>query len=372
MAARDGSSFWDTSWQTQQDFLAVYGGGSDWDAAERAWENEHNGSSGGGGGGGNNGGSGGTTSDTSLEDAVRKAGAESAGVDADFARKKLKQAQQQFEASLAYKMKQLKLDKQRVAIEKGTAYADAWYKQQQVRIADQTHQVALGQLGLDYFTQDVKLRSTPRSWAQQADFEAGASSRQDVPVFLQNLAAGVANRPYGPLGAPPQSGSAGDAFAGLGGGAPPAYAGGGGGLTAPWTPPNGGAFGGFSNIPDQYQAAQGSVVAPSSAVSSQSAGVLPGEASTADPRQQAAMAMVAANPPSNTQGWNVQDVALLNAIAKQYQQGPQSIAPGAWESLPTDQKDIFLGGVDRLGGSSRSFEEGIARSRPGQGSTMVA
>lgn len=84
------------------------------------------------------------------------------------------------------------------------------------------------------------------------------------------------------------------------------------------------------------------------------------------------MALVAANPPSNTQGWSAQDVALLNAIGKQYMAGPQSIAPGAWESLPTDQRDIVLGGIDRLGGSSRSFEEGIARSRPGQASPSLA
>lgn len=375
MAARDGQRFSDQSEQTQADFRAVYG-----DNAESAWEAEHDAALGGSDGGDPGSSRSGSSSDGDAE-AVRRAGAESAGFDRysirqqqKTARERLRQEQRQFESTLQYKLKQLKLDKQRVAIERGTAFADAWYKQQQVRIADQAHQLALGQLGFDYFKEDVRLRSTPRNWAELADFEAGASSRQDVPVFLQNLTAGVENRPYGPLGSVPISGSAGDVFSGLGGGTPPAYAGGGGGLTAPYTPPGGGAFGGFSNVPDIYQASQGSIVAPASSVSSQSAGVMPGEGTGGgvDARHQAAMALVAANPPSNTQGWSAQDVALLNAIGKTYMAGPQSIAPGAWESLPTDQRDIFLGGVDRLGGSARSFEEGIARSRPGQGGTMVA
>lgn len=59
-----------------------------------------------------------------------------------------------------------------------------------------------GKLGLGYLTTAANMRG-PENYLQQADFLRGASQRQDVPIFMQNLLTGVSNAGFqAPGGAP--------------------------------------------------------------------------------------------------------------------------------------------------------------------------
>lgn len=266
-------------------------------------------------------------------------------------RDELKQLQKQFEATLAYKMKTLKLDRDRLAVDRGTAFADAWYKQEQVRLADQTHQLAMSQLGLDYLKTDVEYRSSPDNYFKLADFEAGARARQDVPLFLQGLQQNVQGAAYQAPGGMPTSQGIGSGIEALGGSLAP-------GVGQTWTPPNGGIFGGFKDVPSQYQTQYQT-----------QASAVPGVAQPVMTPQQASAATVGS---SGTEGWNAQDVSALNAIGQLMRQGAHKLAPGALESLSSDNRALLGAGIARLGGSARSFMEQYQKSRPGQGNTQLA
>jgi hypothetical protein len=168
----------------------------------------------------------------------------------------LSQQNSQFKSQLAFdKTKwadQLALSKEgleqeweRIAIERGQAEADRWYKQAQIglgllahkaameeigfkywaqgldhqaRMTDAMwqHQDRLAQLGLGWVTQAVEYASTPENYWKLADFQAGASERQDVPIALQNLMAGVQGAAFQQPGGTPTPNNINDLVARLG------------------------------------------------------------------------------------------------------------------------------------------------------------
>lgn len=85
-----------------------------------------------------------------------------------------------------------------------TMEANIWYQQQQIRLADQANSLAQSNLGLEYMKFASTLRG-PENYFQSSDFARGASQRQDVPVFMQNLLKNMAagNNAFGASGGTP-------------------------------------------------------------------------------------------------------------------------------------------------------------------------
>lgn len=78
--------------------------------------------------------------------------------------------------------------------------------------------------GLGYLTAAAKMRG-PEDYLQQADFLRGASQRQDVPIFLQNLMQGVGGASFQAPGGAPAGATMANLVQKLGGGAANAAAG---------------------------------------------------------------------------------------------------------------------------------------------------
>lgn len=169
-----------------------------------------------------------------------------------------------------------------------------------------------GKLGLSYLQTAATLASTPKNYFELADFAAGASERQDVPVFLQKLQAGV-TAPSGlsAYGGTPQTLGVGGASAMLTGG-------------------------GTSNSTGN---------------------------ATTDPNLKDALAVAKAMPPSQMSGLNAHDSAALNAIAAIYHRGPQALASGSLESLSPVELSLFESGGKRLGFDPASWQQGYQRTR---------
>lgn len=72
--------------------------------------------------------------------------------------------------------------------------------------------------GLGYLTAAAKMRG-PEDYLQQADFLRGASQRQDVPIFLQNLMNSVGGAAFQAPGGAPQGATMASLVQKLGGGA---------------------------------------------------------------------------------------------------------------------------------------------------------
>lgn len=85
-----------------------------------------------------------------------------------------------------------------------TMQAEIWYKQRQIELAEKAHSLAQANLGFEY----LKFASTiggPENYFQASDFARGATERQDVPVFLQNLLSNMqeGNAAFGAQGGTP-------------------------------------------------------------------------------------------------------------------------------------------------------------------------
>lgn len=93
----------------------------------------------------------------------------------------------------------------------------------------------------------------------------------------------------------------------------------------------------------------------------------PGGGGSYDPRQEAANALVMANPPSDQPGASGQDQATLGAIANLYAQGGHKTRYSDWMAMSDMDKSIVAGGIAGLGGSPEQFQQDIRRSRIGQG-----
>jgi hypothetical protein len=93
--------------------------------------------------------------------------------------------------------------------------------------------------GLDYLKTAATMRG-PENYLQQADFLRGASQRQDVPIFLQNLARGTSGAAFQAPGGAPQGATMANLIARLGGNAAAAV---GGAPAAGGVPAAGGATG---------------------------------------------------------------------------------------------------------------------------------
>lgn len=221
-----------------------------------------------------------------------------------------------------------KLRAKEIAVREGEAKANAWYQREQTKLGwaaqrldeeIQRGRLSLDQskLGLDYLMADAEFRSTPDNYFKLMDFQAGASQRQDVPIFLQRLVENTtgAQSPQNPgqpaPGGTPTAGSAQQAIAALTGQAQPS--GGGGGESAP---------------------------------------------KSTDPRLAAILAAVKAAPPSGTDGWNDQDKTALGVIQSLYQQGFGSLGPQALESAGKTGRALLAAGGKRLGyDPSMAFED---------------
>lgn len=68
---------------------------------------------------------------------------------------------------------------------------------------DAQERLGQGRLGLDYLTAASQMRGAD-NYLQQSDFLRGASARQDVPLFMQNLARGVSGTAFQAPGGSPQ------------------------------------------------------------------------------------------------------------------------------------------------------------------------
>jgi len=172
-------------------------------------------------------------------------------------------------------------------------------------------------LGLSYLQTTAQLASTPSNYFELADFAAGASQRQDVPVFLQKLQAGVTS----------PSGMA-------------AYGG---------TPQTLGVSGATSLLTGGTSGA------------ATDAGATGGQST--DQNLKDALSVAKAMPPSQFGGLNAHDTAALNAIAQIYQRGPQALAPGSLENLSPTELALFESGGKRLGYDPTSWEQGYSRTR---------
>lgn len=384
----DPNKFYDQSWQTQQDFLAVYGGGEDWEAAAKAWakENDKNSSSSSGGkssssssssggkssSGGSSSGSSGSSSNSDVQKMVdyytalsgtpfykdyAKAQQEAAGFEVKkldtatgltrdqmaqsqsqfddslgFNRDQLAQSGQQFDQTLGFNREKLsadiqnqkdnlELERQKLEVTKGTAYADAWYKEQLVSLAVDEHARLWQQLGLDYTKAAIDYASTPDKIFQLADFNAAMKNQN---------AGGRAAFGGQSIGQPTPNSLA--------------------GLYAQWgiqpgaTPTS--AMGGAPN-PNHPNP-------------------------NADPHA-AQPAQAAVGPaPTGFEGWDQSSLQALGGVAQTLQTGASKLPTGWWEGMNPDEKKIFLGGTARLGASPTSFLSDYALSRPAQGNSAAA
>lgn len=88
---------------------------------------------------------------------------------------------------------QLKAERARIAVAEGQAAADKWYKEQQIRLADETMALDREKFAVGTGLNLLQLRSTlrgPGDWAQYIDAAEGFNLYQPSSKFLGTLAAG--------------------------------------------------------------------------------------------------------------------------------------------------------------------------------------
>lgn len=309
------------------------------------------------------------------------------------------------DADIEQKKNELALQRDQLELDRGKAYADAWYNEQLVRLAEDEHSRLWAQLGLDYTKAAIDYASTPDKIFQLADFNAamrGISSGQGTAAFGSGLAGAVPQKNslanlYGSWGAvpgamtdqagapgaasmlptamiqasapPPGTGVPGDSWDGpdearyLKGTDPAAWSG----------PPNARVYNGIAYDSTQpgvvqvptpnYHTTQPATPAPSAHGPSPN---------WTDPRVAAAHAIIDANPPTPGVGWGPSELTALSGVANMLKQGASKWAPGSVEGLNTDQLGVLSGGLSYLGASPTGVLSSYYRSRPGQGNSTAA
>jgi hypothetical protein len=264
------------------------------------------------------------------------------------------QARQQADADMANKLATVKQQAQRIAIEKGTAAANAWYQKQEAKLAqdrlDQEWKIHQDQFGLDTakFNQDV-LNSNrnygldyAKAYTQYASGPDTMFQMADFQNALGRVGQGLGVGPLGNGATPtPRNITGFNAIAGVGA---PSGAG--------YTPPAGSvdAMGaGATN-------ANGGPATPT------------GTGSTADPRITAANAIMKAIPPTDEYGHDPSTAAALSAIQNIY----AAKKPGAYQKLLPGQEKAFGAGLARLGYDPNNAIADMTRAGIGQGSVTAA
>lgn len=232
--------------------------------------------------------------------------------------------------------KDYEIDQARVAVEQGRLGLDTELGRGRLNLDTELGRGDLalrqGAQGLDLLRTDVELRSTPRSWAKLADWEAGIAANPNAPGFLQALLS--------------------NAGASAGGSAP-------GMVQKVGVPETNSLQSVLASMGVGQAASDQTNAAMSTATSSATA---PKQDPSA---QQVAIQAITKNwQPSNVEGWDPKDVAALKSIAALAGIGEQRYA-NKFSQLDTDDQDILLGGMARLGRSPDRVLRNIDRYRVG-------
>lgn len=194
------------------------------------------------------------------------------------------------------------------------------YQRAQLQLAREQFEFNKGmeqsKLGLDYLKTQVDYQNSPDNYFKLMDLRAGASQRQDVPIFLQNLFSNV---------------------------------------QAPaWQTPGG------TPTPGSVQAGAAALTGQSSGASTASGA---GSSAPKDPAMQAAIAALKASPPSGTQGYSDQDKDALAIIGAIYGRGFGALGPQALEQAGDVGQRLLGAGGRRLGYDPAMAQEDYTRSR---------
>jgi hypothetical protein len=318
-------------------------------------------------------------------------------------------ANARFEAEMAFRMKQLALEKKRLEIERGKAAADAWYQQQQVRLTEEAHMLKASEIGLDYLKTSVEYASTADNYFKQADFQAGMAQRQDVPLFMEALLNNVNSATAQQWGGKPEPNNLTELAQGMGYDGQTTGPG-----TEPWKPANQGKpFGGVipgvkdpsagkggkkgkrgkgsRNQPQPAPTPTPGQPAPSqpapdpatanaqatAAAANQGAAGAPVPASVAAAAQRARRPGEAdPNDPfvirNNLQGWQEQDVGALRGADAIASRGLAKIGAQGIEKLGKSKGKLLFAGFKRLGYDTDAMLDDYTRSRFRQGSAAEA
>lgn len=120
---------------------------------------------------------------------VMDAARESAGLNRMQVEGTLALNRAELNARIQYQKGQLAIERERLAIERGQAAADKWYREQQVELAKAT-------LGLQYLEQAARLGG-PSDYFQYLDFIGGARANPKLPNWLDALNRNVQQRAWG-------------------------------------------------------------------------------------------------------------------------------------------------------------------------------